>query len=301
MSKYATKAAAIAAVTKIAQAEDGYLEKASAADLDDKTANAGYNNYTKYWRDLAELGLMGQEETFAGGPAWYWCAGFISWCFIQAFGQDIAKELLLHLPYISCANLGALAKAAGKLYDTPEEGDVVLFYNGSRFNHTGFVYSVSSTKFFTVEGNTNNTKAVVANGGGVCLKSYVISTYQKKGTMFFRPDYSLAVTATKTTSKTTDTKTTTSKTSTTKATTTTASTTTTKKTTTVYAKINTESSPLRCRKEANGSATVLGTFAKGTKVEVLAKTNANWWKVKGTATSGKTITGYSSAKYLKIV
>ena len=32
--------------------EVGYLEKASARDIDDKTANAGSNNYTKYARDM---------------------------------------------------------------------------------------------------------------------------------------------------------------------------------------------------------------------------------------------------------
>ena len=39
---------------KIAEAEVGYLEKASNSQLDDKTANAGSNNYTKYARDFDE-------------------------------------------------------------------------------------------------------------------------------------------------------------------------------------------------------------------------------------------------------
>ena len=40
----------------VAEAEEGYLEKASNAQLDDKTANAGWNNYTKYARDHAKWG-----------------------------------------------------------------------------------------------------------------------------------------------------------------------------------------------------------------------------------------------------
>lgn len=36
----------------IAETEIGYLEKKSNSQLDDKTANAGSNNYTKYARDL---------------------------------------------------------------------------------------------------------------------------------------------------------------------------------------------------------------------------------------------------------
>ena len=35
-------------VLKIALAEEGYIEKASNRDLDDKTKNAGSNNYTKF-------------------------------------------------------------------------------------------------------------------------------------------------------------------------------------------------------------------------------------------------------------
>ena len=43
-----------AKVLQIAQAELGYLEKATdeAKYLDSKTANAGYKNFTKYARDL---------------------------------------------------------------------------------------------------------------------------------------------------------------------------------------------------------------------------------------------------------
>ena len=43
-------------VIKIAILEDGYLEKASNAQLDSKTGNAGYNNHTKYARDHAKWG-----------------------------------------------------------------------------------------------------------------------------------------------------------------------------------------------------------------------------------------------------
>ena len=75
----------------IALREVGYLEKNSNKDLDSKTGNAGYNNFTKYWRDV-EPALQGS----------YWCACFISWIFMIAFGLETAKELLLHWPYISC-------------------------------------------------------------------------------------------------------------------------------------------------------------------------------------------------------
>ena len=39
-------------VIVVAAGEKGYLEKASQNSLYDKTANAGSNNYTKYWEDI---------------------------------------------------------------------------------------------------------------------------------------------------------------------------------------------------------------------------------------------------------
>lgn len=41
---------------EIARAELGYMEKASNSNLDDKTANAGSANWTKYARDLHAAG-----------------------------------------------------------------------------------------------------------------------------------------------------------------------------------------------------------------------------------------------------
>ena len=56
-------------VVNIALAEVGYREKASNAYLDDKTANAGAANWTKYARDLAAAGYYnGNKNGYA------WCA-----------------------------------------------------------------------------------------------------------------------------------------------------------------------------------------------------------------------------------
>ena len=62
-----------AKVLAIAKAEVGYLEKRSNAYLDDKTANAGSNNYNKFARDIWPS-LQAQP----------WCDIFVSWCAIQA-------------------------------------------------------------------------------------------------------------------------------------------------------------------------------------------------------------------------
>ena len=72
-----TASDAIQAAINIAKAEIGYREKASNANLDSKTANAGTANYTKYWRDVAPE-YQGQA----------WCACFISWVFMKAFNKS---------------------------------------------------------------------------------------------------------------------------------------------------------------------------------------------------------------------
>lgn len=171
---------AINKVIAIAKAENGYLEKRSNSQLDSKTANAGSGNYTKYWRDLANWGLGNYQ-------AQYWCAAFVHWCFVQAFGLANAKKLLLHAPYISCDTLASKSKAAGRRYISPNVGDVVVFWNGSRYSHTGIVYQVSGGYFYTIEGNTSGASGVVSNGGGVVVgKRYVVSGTSHR---FHRPDY----------------------------------------------------------------------------------------------------------------
>lgn len=169
-----TKEQAINAVIKVAQNEIGYLEKKTNAQLDNKTANAGYNNYTKYWRDIY---LAYQTEP--------WCAAFVSWCFMKAFGLTMAKKLLKHWPYVYCPTLGSLFTKNAN----PKVGDIVIFYRSGEFRHTGLVTKVQGDRFWTIEGNTSGASGIVANGGGVCAKSYYNS--QLPGTKFCTPNYSL--------------------------------------------------------------------------------------------------------------
>lgn len=169
-----TKEQAIARMIEIATAEIGYLEKASNSQLDSKTANAGSNNYTKYWRDTASQ-YQGQA----------WCAIFVSWVLMKAFGIETAKKLLKHWPYIYCPTLGNLFTR----YANPEVGDIVIFWRSGTFAHTGIVIRVEGDRFWTIEGNTSGGSTIVANGGGVCQKSYYNS--QLPGTKFCRLDWSL--------------------------------------------------------------------------------------------------------------
>lgn len=183
MSKYASK------VIAIAEAEVGYLEKKSNAQLDSKTANAGSGNYTKYARDLDAIPdfYNTKKQGFA------WCDIFVDWCFVKAFGED-AAQALLRQPDDSCGAgcyFSALYYKQGGQFHTsnPKPGDQIFFWNSAKTDvaHTGLVYKVDKTKVYTIEGNTSGASGVVANGGGVCKKSYSLTYGRIYG--YGRPAY----------------------------------------------------------------------------------------------------------------
>lgn len=81
----------VSKVLAVAVAEIGYKEKASNSQLDDKTANAGSANYTKYARDFDKKypnWYNGKKNGFA------WCDMFVDWCFLTAYGYENALRLL---------------------------------------------------------------------------------------------------------------------------------------------------------------------------------------------------------------
>lgn len=184
MSKYyASK------VISIAEAEVGYLEKASPQNLDDKTANAGSKNYTKYARDLDAI--PGFYNFAKQGYAW--CDIFVDWCFVQAFGVEAAKKLLCQPD----DSYGAGCLFSSRYYkwnnqfhtSDPIPGDQIFFWNAKKDDvaHTGLVYKVDDTYVYTIEGNTSGASGVVANGGGVCKKKYKLTYDRIYG--YGRPDY----------------------------------------------------------------------------------------------------------------
>ncbi|MBR3239166.1 MAG: peptidoglycan-binding protein [Oscillospiraceae bacterium] len=167
---------AIDKVIGVAEAELGYLEKKSNKDLDDKTANAGDKNYTKYNRDMkAWAGSAGINDQ--------WCQNFVDWVFVTAFGLELAKKLIYTFTNYTPTGSNAFKKKdryikRGK--GTPKRGDVIYFFNSSkgRIGHVGIVYKVTSSKVYTIEGNTSGASTLVTNGGGVKKKSYSLtSTY----------------------------------------------------------------------------------------------------------------------------
>lgn len=142
-------------------AQSGYLEKASNYNLDSKTGNAGYNNYTKYARDVNSWGQPGCQ-----GQAW--CAVYQFWICVKVFG--LAKALqIMGGGFYNCNSIKTHAKANGTWHTTPKLGALIIFRNGA---HIGRATKVTSTQVYTNEGNTSSAPGVVANGGAVRDKVY---------------------------------------------------------------------------------------------------------------------------------
>lgn len=173
-------------VIDTAMAEVGYLEKATTADLDDKVRNAGDKNYTKYARDLWAIRWFNGSKQGAA-----WCSVFVSWCFVQAYGPEAARELLRQPKTGNCGAGCRYAlnyfKSRGQFVTEPEPGDQIFFTDGSSITHTGLVVAVEGGKVITVEGNTSAGRSVVPNGGGVHRKSYALTNKRIAG--YGRPCY----------------------------------------------------------------------------------------------------------------
>lgn len=176
-------------VIALALAEVGYLEKKSADQLDNQTANAGSANYTKYARDLDALGdfYNGHKQGYA------WCDVFVDWLMVTCFGEAAALKLLCAKPKSSGAGCTYSLNyyiAAGQFHkrgEKPEVGDQIFFGAVGNSNHTGIVYKVDDTTVYTVEGNTSGAGGVVPNGGAVCKKSYSLASLAIAG--YGRPKY----------------------------------------------------------------------------------------------------------------
>ena len=155
--------------------EVGYLEKASNAQLDSKTGNAGYGNYTKYARDLDALGY------FYNGPkqGYAYCDVTVDWAFVQAYGVDAALYLLCQPKKSAgagCTFSAQYYKAKGQFHKkNPQPADQIFFGNSAECTHTGVVYDVDEVKVYTVEGNTSSKSGVIANGGGVFKKKHKLT------------------------------------------------------------------------------------------------------------------------------
>ena len=145
-----TEAQAIDKVLAIAQAEVGYKEKASASGLDDKNANPGSGNYTKYGRDMHNLQPANMDYPAA------WCDCFVDWCMYKAFGAQAARRVLCGDFDDYTVNSANYYKKAGRWANKPVRGYQIFFKNSGGICHTGLVKNVVDGHVITIEGNKNN-------------------------------------------------------------------------------------------------------------------------------------------------
>lgn len=166
-------------VTALALSWVGYLEKSKAAYdrnhdiVYEKTAGAGYDNYTMTWQD-----------TYPSMQGSYWCMNFIYWLFVMAFGVDMAKRLLRlddwrsYEPWtrFACFSWADNFERHGARYQSSKAqvGDLIFFTR----SHVGIVYKIEGGYVYTVEGNTSIPKdekeeqKVENNGGAIWKKRY---------------------------------------------------------------------------------------------------------------------------------
>lgn len=141
-----------------------YLEKRTEQYLDDFQKNAGYNNYTKFARDVNSWGQPGCQ-------AQPWCAEYQFWKLVKILGITRALKIMGG-GFYNCVSITNHAKANGTWHKSPKAGALVIFRNGS---HVGSVRRFDSNIIYTNEGNTSSAAGVVANGGAVRNKSYAIN------------------------------------------------------------------------------------------------------------------------------
>lgn len=142
----------------------GYLEKKSNAYLDDFKKNAGYNNYTRFARDVNSWGQPGCQ-------AQPWCAEYQFWKLVKVLGITRALQIMGG-GFYNCKSITNHAKSNGTWHKSPKVGALIIFRNGS---HVGSVRSFYGSVVYTNEGNTSSAAGVVANGGAVRNKSYAIN------------------------------------------------------------------------------------------------------------------------------
>lgn len=181
-------------LVQIALAEVGYLEKASNSNLQNKTANAGHNNYDKYAQDLADV------KWFNGNKNGYdWCTCFASWCYFKLANGNVKDgKNLCYQPQDSNMNYAAGCGYAVKYYknnnawtsNSPQPGYQIFFdwsYRKGEYgvDHTGIVQKVENGRVYTVEGNTysGGKEGVFEHSyalGDGCIVGYGIPKFDKE-------------------------------------------------------------------------------------------------------------------------
>ena len=159
-SKLLNQNDAIETVLNLARNEIGYHEKSSNSNLNDKTANSGSGNYTKYAKELDSMTdwYNGIKNGFA------WCDIFYDWLFYKCFGTQLGRQMICqptHSAGAGCLYSAQYYKTAGRFtVSNPQPGDQIFFtYNSGEYSHTGIVEKVENGTVIIIEGNTSDQVA----------------------------------------------------------------------------------------------------------------------------------------------
>lgn len=139
--------------------EVGYHEKATNAQLDDKTANSGDGNWNKYAAYLDGIKGFYNSQRKNG---YAWCDCFVDAGFVICYGRAGAQFLLCqpdNSAGAGCSFSAQYFNAKGQFHKSnPQPGDQIFFGSGwSNVWHTGLVVSVGNNHVYTVEGNTTDS------------------------------------------------------------------------------------------------------------------------------------------------
>ena len=132
----------------------------------EKSANTGFNN-SQFEADMKSVG-------WASGSSW--CVYFAKLMWKKALASsnpkvwNAANSLIGGNSQATWANFVNDKSGLFKTSNVPKVGSIAIWQNydngtGKPTGHAGIVTSVGSTKFATIEGNTNNDGS--ANGDGV--------------------------------------------------------------------------------------------------------------------------------------
>lgn len=86
-----------------------------------------------------------------------WCDIFVDYCFVKAYGADMAKKLINHNDCGAGCIFSAKAYREMNRFDkNPKVGDQVFFGAAGCETHTGIVVDVTDDYVITIEGNTSD-------------------------------------------------------------------------------------------------------------------------------------------------
>lgn len=130
-------------VLQIAQSEVGYHEQG--------------DNFTKFAEELDRIHYFNTPKQNLA-----WCATFVCWCFVKAYGEDAARRILYQPEKDNCAAACSYAAAYfqrhGKFGLSPRIG-AQIFFGQNAGDHTGIVYAYDAARVYTIEGNSDDQVA----------------------------------------------------------------------------------------------------------------------------------------------